>query len=91
MNKTELIEKIATGSGLKKAEAKDALEVTLRELKSALAANEKIQLVGFGTFEVKERPAREGKNPATGEKITIPAKNVVKFKAGADLTDAVNK
>lgn len=91
MNKTELIEKIAAGSGLKKAEAKDALEVTLRELKSALVAGEKIQLVGFGTFEVKERPAREGKNPATGEKITIAAKNVVKFKAGADLADAVNE
>ena len=91
MNKTELIEKIASGSGLKKAEAKDALDTTLRVLKDALVAGEKIQLVGFGTFEVKERPGREGKNPATGEKITIPAKNVVKFKAGADLADAVNK
>ena len=66
MNKTELIEKIAAGSGLKKAEAKDALDATLRELKNALV------------------------NPATGAKIVIPARKVVKFKAGADLSDAVN-
>ena len=83
MNKTELIEKIAAGSGLKKAEAKDALDATLRELKNALVAGEKVQLVGFGTFEVNERPA-------TGAKIVIPARKVVKFKAGADLSDAVN-
>ena len=91
MNKTELIEKIAAGSGLKKAEAKDALEATLRELKSAMVAGEKVQLVGFGTFEVNERPERQGVNPATGQKITIAAKTVVKFKAGAELADAVNK
>ena len=90
MNKTELIEKIAAGSGLKKAEVKDALEATLRELKSAMVAGEKVQLVGFGTFEVNERPERQGVTPATGQKITIAAKKVVKFKAGADLTDAVN-
>ena len=66
MNKTELIEKIAAGSGLKKAEAKDALDATLRELKNALVAG------------------------ATGAKIVIPARKVVKFKAGADLSDAVN-
>ena len=87
MNKTELIEKIAAGSGLKKAEAKDALDATLRELKNALVAGEKVQLVGFGTFEVNER---QGVNPATGAKIVIPARKVVKFKAGADLSDAVN-
>ena len=85
MNKTELIEKIAAGSGLKKAEAKDALDATLRELKNALVAGEKVQLVGFGTFEVNE-----GVTPATGAKIVIPARKVVKFKAGADLSDAVN-
>ena len=55
-----------------------------------MVAGEKVQLVGFGTFEVNERPERQGVNPATGEKITIAAKKVVKFKAGADLTDAVN-
>ena len=91
MNKTELIEKIAAGSGLKKAEAKDALEVTLRELKSALVAGEKIQLVGFGTFATKERPARQGVNPRTGEKVELAAKTVVKFAAGAQFADAVNK
>lgn len=90
MNKTELIEKIAAGSGLKKAEAKDALDATLRELKNALVAGEKVQLVGFGTFEVNERPERQGVNPATGAKIVIPARKVVKFKAGADLSDSVN-
>lgn len=90
MNKTELIEKIAAGSGQPKTVAKDALEATLRAIKDALLAGEKVQLVGFGTFEVTERPARLGVNPATGEKIFIAAKKVVKFKAGADLADAVN-
>ena len=90
MNKTELIEKIAAGSGLKKADAKDALEATLRAVKNALVAGEAVQLVGFGTFKVDERPERQGVNPANGQKITIAAKKVVKFKAGADLADAVN-
>lgn len=90
MNKTELIEKIAAGAGLSKADAKKALDATVAAVKDALVAGDKIALVGFGTFSVAERPAREGINPATKEKITIAAKKVAKFKAGAELTDALN-
>ncbi|WP_434502012.1 HU family DNA-binding protein [Prevotella sp.] len=91
MNKTELIEKIAAGAGLSKADAKKALDATTAAIKDALVAGDKIQLVGFGTFSVNERPAREGINPATKAKIQIAAKKVAKFKAGAELSDAVNK
>ena len=91
MNKTELIDKIAAGSGISKADAKKALDATVVALKDALVAGDKIQLVGFGTFSVSERPAREGINPATKEKIQIAAKKVAKFKAGAELADAINK
>lgn len=89
MNKTELIEKIAVGAELSKADAKKALEATIEAIKNALVEGDKIQLIGFGTFSVSERPAREGINPATKEKITIAAKKVAKFKAGAELTDAI--
>ncbi|MDD6507167.1 MAG: HU family DNA-binding protein [Prevotellaceae bacterium] len=91
MNKSELIAKIADVAGLSKADAKKALDATVDVLKEALVAGEKIQLVGFGTFAVAERPAREGINPATKEKIQIPARKVAKFKAGAELSEAVNK
>ena len=91
MNKTELIDKIAAGAGITKAQAKSALEATTNALKEALIAGDKIQLVGFGTFSVNERPAREGINPATKAKIQIAAKKVAKFKAGAEFTDALNK
>ncbi len=90
MNKTELIDKIAAGAGISKADAKKALDATTNALKEALIAGDKIQLVGFGTFSVNERPAREGINPATKEKIQIAAKKVAKFKAGAELADALN-
>ena len=90
MNKTELIEKIAAGSGLPKTEAKKALDATVAAIKDALVAGDKISLVGFGTFSVNERPAREGINPATKEKIQIAAKKVAKFQAGAELSDALN-
>ena len=89
MNKTELIEKIAVGAELSKAYAKKALEATIEAIKNALVEGDKIQLIGFGTFSVSERPAREGINPATKEKITIAAKKVAKFKAGAELADAI--
>ena len=89
MNKTELIEKIAVGAELSKADAKKALEATDVAIKHALVEGDKIQLIGFGTFSVSERPAREGINPATKEKITIAAKKVAKFKAGAELADAI--
>ena len=89
MNKTELIDKIAEGAGLTKADAKKALEATTAAIKDALVAGDKVALIGFGTFSVNERPAREGVNPRTGEKVTIAAKKVAKFKAGAELADAV--
>lgn len=90
MNKTELIDKIAEGAGLTKADAKKALEATTVAIKDALVAGDKVALIGFGTFSVNERPAREGINPATKQKITIAAKKVAKFKAGADLDEALN-
>ena len=91
MNKTELIDKNGAGAEITKAQAKAALEATTNALKEALIAGDKIQLVGFGTFSINERPAREGINPATKEKIQIAAKKVAKFKAGAELADAINK
>ena len=90
MNKTELIDKTAEGAGLTKADAKKALEATTAAIKDALVAGDKVALIGFGTFSVNERPAREGINPATKQKITIAAKKVAKFKAGADLDEALN-
>ena len=90
MNKTELIEKIAAGSGLSKDASKKALEATIVALKDALKAGDKISLVGFGTFSVGERPAREGINPLTKEKIQSAAKKDIKFKAGADFADSLH-
>lgn len=89
MNKTELIEKIAVGAGLTKVDSKKALDATVAAVKEALAAGDKVALVGFGTFSVSERPARQGINPATKAKIEIPAKKVAKFKAGAELAAAL--
>ena len=89
MNKTELVEKFAACAGISKVDAKKALDATVAAIKDALVAGDKVQLVGFGTFAVAERPAREGINPATKQKITIAAKKVAKFKAGAELADAV--
>ncbi len=90
MNKTELVEKIAAGAGLSKVDAKKALDAAVQAVKDALVAGDKVALVGFGTFAVAERPAREGINPATKAKIKIAAKKVAKFKAGAELADALN-
>ena len=91
MNKTELIDKIAANANLGKADAKKALDATIAAIKDALVAGDKVQLIGFGTFTITEKPAREGINPATKQKIKIAAKKVAKFKAGAELADAVNK
>lgn len=90
MNKTELVEKIAVGAELSKADAKKALEAAVEAIKTALVEGDKVQLIGFGTFSVNKRPAREGMNLRTGEKIQIAAKKVAKFKAGAELTAALN-
>ena len=85
MNKTELTAKIAEGEGLSKVDAKKALEAALEAIGAAVKAGEKVALIGFGTFSVAERPARQGINPLTKQPISIPAKKTVKFKAGADL------
>ena len=90
MNKTELVEKIAVGAELSKADAKKALEAAVEAIKTALVEGDQVQLIGFGTFSVNERPAREGMNLRTREKIQIAAKKVAKFKAGAELSDALN-
>ena len=88
MNKTELIEKIAANAGLTKVDAKKALDAATAAIQEALAAGDKVALIGFGTFSVNERPAREGINPQSKEKIKIAAKKVAKFKAGAELAKA---
>ena len=85
MNKADLINAIAAEAGVSKAEAKKALDAVISNISNALAAGDKVALVGFGTFSVSERGAREGINPATKQKISIPAKKVAKFKAGAAL------
>ena len=91
MNKTELIEAIVKEAGLKKKDAEAALAATIGAIEPALAKGEKVQLVGFGTFETRERPAREGQNPKTGEKVQIAACKTPAFKAGKALKDAVNQ
>ena len=89
MNKAELINAIAEEANLTKADAKAALDATLAAISDAVANNDKVALIGFGTFAVVEKGARTGINPATKEKIVIPAKKVVKFKAGAELAAKV--
>jgi len=91
MNKSELIDSIAKESGLTKADAKKALDGLTTSISKTLKKGDKIALVGFGTFSVSKRAARQGRNPRTKETIKIPAKNVVKFKAGAELSGHVNK
>lgn len=86
MNKTDLINAIAEAAGLTKADATKALNATTAAIANAVKNDDKVALVGFGTFSVSERPSRTGKNPRTGEVIEIPAKKVVKFKPGAELT-----
>lgn len=85
MNKSELINAMAEKAGLTKVEAKNALDAFMSITNDALKNDEKISLVGFGTFQVVERAARQGHNPSTGKAINIPAKKIVKFKAGAGL------
>lgn len=89
MNKTELINAIAAEAKLTKVQAKAALEATLKAIEETLVKGDKVALIGFGTFAVNEKAARTGVNPATGKKIEIPAKKVVKFKAGAELAKKV--
>lgn len=91
MNKAELINAIAAESGLSKTDSKKALDAFVSTVSNTLKAGDKISLVGFGTFSVSERAARTGINPSTKQPITIPAKKVAKFKAGAELSDAIVK
>ncbi|WP_455673915.1 HU family DNA-binding protein [Phocaeicola sp.] len=90
MNKAELISAVAAEAGLSKVDAKKAVEGFITAVSNALKSGEKVSLVGFGTFSVSERAARTGINPSTKNPITIPAKNVVKFKPGAELAEAIN-
>ena len=89
MNKTQLIDAMAADAGLSKADAKRALEAFVNATSGALKGGDKVALVGFGSFSVNERSARTGRNPQTGASINIPAKKVVKFKAGAELSNTV--
>lgn len=90
MNKAELINAIAAEAGLSKVDAKKALDAVVKSVSDALVAGDKVSLVGFGTFSVAERAARPGINPATKQPITIAAKKVAKFKAGAELSSSIN-
>lgn len=91
MNKTELIAAVAEKAALSKKDAEKALNAVVDTVKAALADGDKVQLVGFGTFEVRKRSARTGKNPRTGAAIKIAASKVPAFKAGKALKDTVNK
>lgn len=91
MNKTQLIEVVASKTDLKKKDAEAAVAATFEAIGEALAAGEKVQLIGFGSFEVKERAARTGRNPATGKAIEIAASKYPAFAAGAPLKEKVNK
>ena len=89
MTKAELVAKIASEGGLTKSQADKAVAGFVSAVLGALSAGDKITLVGFGTFSVAKRSKREGRNPRTGKKIKIPAKKVVKFKAGKTLSEKV--
>ena len=90
MNKSDLIDAMEEDAGITKAAAKKALESFLGNIEKSLKGGDRVSLVGFGSWSVSKRAAREGRNPQTGKTIQIAAKNVVKFKAGSDLSDAVN-
>ena len=89
MNKSELIDSVSAASGLSKADAQKALDATIESVGKALKKGDSVSLVGFGTFSVKERAARTGRNPATGETIEIKASKTPSFKAGKGFKDAI--
>jgi DNA-binding protein HU-beta len=89
MNKIELISAVATKADLTQKDATKAMNVVFETIAAELAKEEKIQLIGFGTFEVRERAARTGRNPQTGETMQIPASKIASFKAGKELKQAV--
>ncbi len=89
MNKSDLVNKIASKTGLTKKDSDKALNATLEAISQALKKKEKVQLVGFGTFETRKRAARKGRNPATGKEMKIPASTVPAFKPGKALKEKV--
>jgi DNA-binding protein HU-beta len=91
MTKADLIAQIKEKANLSKADAENALAATIEAVTEALKNGDKVQLIGFGTFEVRDRKEKESKNPRTGEKIIVPAKKAPAFKAGKALKDAVNE
>lgn len=91
MNKTQLVDAIAKETNLKKKDAEAAANAFIAAIEDSLKKGDKVQLVGFGTFEVKTRAARQGRNPATGAAMTIPASKHISFAAGKTLKDAINK
>ena len=91
LTKSSLVESVAKVSGLKKKDSEAVVADIISTITNALASGEKVQLTGFGTFEVKDRPARKGRNPQTGKSIKIPASKRVSFSAGKTLKDTVNK
>lgn len=90
MNKTELIGQVAAQTGMTKKDAEKVVNAFFTTVEEALKAGDKVQLVGFGTFEVRSRQARKGRNPQTGEEISIPATRIPAFKVGKALKDAVD-
>lgn len=90
MKKVELVEAVAEKAGLTKADATRAIDATFEAITEALAKGDKVTLVGFGTFGISKRAEREGRNPRTGNVVTIAARNAVTFKAGSALKDSVN-
>ena len=88
-NKAELVNDVAAATGLTKKDATAAVDAVFNSVQASLAKGEKVQLIGFGNFEVRERAARKGRNPQTGKEIKIKAKSVVKFKPGAELAAKV--
>jgi DNA-binding protein HU-beta len=91
VNKTELVASVAEKAGTTKKDAEKAINALFASVEEALAKKDKVQIIGFGTFEVKARQARKGRNPQTGKEITIPASTTPVFKAGKGLKDSVNK
>lgn len=91
MNKTELVASVAEKAGMTKKDSEKAINAVFSSIEEALASNDKVQIIGFGTFEVKGREERKGRNPQTGKEITIPASKSPVFKAGKGLKDIVNK
>ena len=91
MNKGDLVKVIADAAGVTNATATSTLNAVLESIRKSLKKEDKVTLIGFGTFSTSKRAKRDGRNPATGAKIKIPAKTLVKFKAGKELSEAVNK